>query len=142
MAAAIVRNHAIAVTEEKHNLRVPVVGRERPAVTEHDWATSSPVFIVDFRAVFGRNKTHRRVSCGAGEGWGIALGARYGGNRCGSQAGGYRQERTARWRHRGGSNVVHEHNDSRLPQWALERIRRISRRFSMLPGSRVAAALC
>ena len=42
VAAAIVRDDAIAVIEEEHHLRVPVVGRQRPAVAEHDRLARCP----------------------------------------------------------------------------------------------------
>src|ERR1700677_2937533 len=42
MAAAVMSNDAIAMTEEKQHLRVPVVGGERPAMAEHDGLTFAP----------------------------------------------------------------------------------------------------
>ena len=36
MAAAVVGDDPVAVLEEEHHLRVPVVGAQRPAVVEHD----------------------------------------------------------------------------------------------------------
>jgi hypothetical protein len=36
MATAVMGYDAIAVFEEKQHLRVPVIGRQRPAVAEHD----------------------------------------------------------------------------------------------------------
>ena len=53
VAAPIMGDHAIAVGEEKQHLRIPVVGRQRPAVTEHDGLTFAPVLVKDFDAVFG-----------------------------------------------------------------------------------------
>src|SRR5262249_6100588 len=47
MSAPIGRNDAIAFAEEKKHLRVPIVRRQRPAVTEHDRLTGSPIFIID-----------------------------------------------------------------------------------------------
>jgi hypothetical protein len=41
MTAAIVRDHAIAVFEKEHQLSIPVVGRWRPAVGEHDGPTAA-----------------------------------------------------------------------------------------------------
>src|SRR4029077_4938814 len=32
---------------EKKHLRVPIIRRERPAVTEHNWLPAAPVFIID-----------------------------------------------------------------------------------------------
>src|ERR1700677_4668558 len=55
MAAAVMRDDAIAVIEEEQHLRVPIVGRQRPAMTEHDGLTFAPVLVVDLNAVFGRD---------------------------------------------------------------------------------------
>ena len=58
MTAAVMRDDAIAVLEEKHHLGVPVIGRKRPAVAEHDGLTFAPVLVENLNAVFGRNRTH------------------------------------------------------------------------------------
>ena|SRR5437773_6102005 len=42
MAAPIVGDNAITVREEEHHLRVPIIGRQRPAVAEHDGAAPCP----------------------------------------------------------------------------------------------------
>src|SRR4029077_2400599 len=47
MSAAISRNDAIAFAEEKKHLRVPIICRERPAVTEYNRLPAAPVFIID-----------------------------------------------------------------------------------------------
>src|SRR5436189_3703756 len=47
MAAPVVGDDAIAVLEEEQHLRVPVIGRQRPAMAEHDGLTFAPVLIVD-----------------------------------------------------------------------------------------------
>src|SRR5438270_554329 len=54
MSAPISRNDAIAFTEEKKHLWVPIIRRKRPAVTEHNGLPAAPVFIidVDVRSVF------------------------------------------------------------------------------------------
>ena len=49
MAAAVMGDDAIAVIEEEQHLRVPVVGRQRPAVAEHDGLTLAPVLVEDLR---------------------------------------------------------------------------------------------
>jgi hypothetical protein len=36
MAAPVVGDHAEALTEEEQHLRVPIIGRHRPAVAKHD----------------------------------------------------------------------------------------------------------
>ena len=58
VATAIMRNHAIAMTEEEQHLCVPIVGRQRPAVTENDWLARTPVLVEDLDAVFGFDRRH------------------------------------------------------------------------------------
>src|SRR6201984_1491832 len=47
MSAAISRNDAIAFAEEEKHLRVPIIRREWPAVTEHNRLSFAPVFVID-----------------------------------------------------------------------------------------------
>src|SRR5438046_1881425 len=47
MSAPISCNDAETFADEKKHLRVPVVGRQRPAVTEDDGLSFAPVFIID-----------------------------------------------------------------------------------------------
>src|SRR5205085_6951021 len=47
MAASVMSDDAIAVVEEEQHLRVPVIGRQRPAVAEDDGLSFAPVFIID-----------------------------------------------------------------------------------------------
>src|SRR5580692_64258 len=58
MAAPVVGNHSKALVEEEQQLRIPIIGRQRPAVAKHYGLTFAPVFIVNLRAVFGRNRAH------------------------------------------------------------------------------------
>ena len=58
VAAAVVGDHAIALLEEEQHLVVPVVGRQRPAVAEHDGLTLAPVLVIDFDAVLRFDKAH------------------------------------------------------------------------------------
>ena len=44
--------------EEEQHLRVPVVGRQRPAVAEHDGLTLAPVLVEDLNAVLGGDRGH------------------------------------------------------------------------------------
>src|ERR1700730_11382324 len=62
MPAPIMGNDAIAMIEEEHHLRVPVICRERPPMAEHDRLTFAPVLVEDFRAVFGLDDTHLDAS--------------------------------------------------------------------------------
>src|SRR3982074_138429 len=58
MASAVMRYYAIAVLEEEQHLRVPVIGRQRPAMAEHNGLTFAPVLVVDLNAVFCCNRAH------------------------------------------------------------------------------------
>ena len=58
VAAAVMGDDAIAVTEEEQHLIVPVVGRQRPTMAEHDGLTFAPVLVEDLDAVFGLHDAH------------------------------------------------------------------------------------
>ena len=58
MAAPVVGDHAEALAEEEQHLRVPIIGRERPAVAKHDGLTIAPVLVINLRAVFGCDRAH------------------------------------------------------------------------------------
>src|SRR6266852_571482 len=62
VAAAVMGYDAIAVTQEEQHLRVPIICRQRPPMTEHDGLTLSPVLVEDLNAVFGRDSRHSIVS--------------------------------------------------------------------------------
>src|SRR5436309_10597131 len=47
MSAPISRNDAETFADEKKHLRVPIVRRQRPAVTEDDGLSFAPVFVID-----------------------------------------------------------------------------------------------
>src|SRR5207248_5398998 len=47
VSAPISRNDAETFADEKKHLRVPIICRERPAVTEHNRLSATPVFIID-----------------------------------------------------------------------------------------------
>src|SRR5208283_4114515 len=55
MAAPVVGYDAIAVLEEERHLRVPSIGRQRPAVAKHDGLTFAPVLVIDLRSVCSRD---------------------------------------------------------------------------------------
>src|SRR6202453_3082895 len=56
MAAAVMRDDAIAVIEEEQHLRVPIVGRQRPAMAEYDRLTFPPILVENLHTVLGLNK--------------------------------------------------------------------------------------
>src|SRR6202011_4166336 len=58
MASAVMRYDAIAVLEEEQHLRVPVIGRQRPTMAEHDGLTSAPILVENLHAVLGCNRAH------------------------------------------------------------------------------------
>ena len=58
VAAAVMRDDAIAVLEEEQHLRVPVVGRKRPAMAEHDGLPAAPILVEDLDAVLGGDRRH------------------------------------------------------------------------------------
>src|SRR5258708_1688670 len=66
VTASVVGYDAITLLEEEQHLRVPVIGREWPAVAEHDGLTFAPILIidVDVSSVFfsGSYVWHRNVS--------------------------------------------------------------------------------
>src|SRR6476660_1406868 len=62
MAAPVVGDDTIAVLEEEQHLRVPIIGRQRPPMAEHDGLTLAPVLVEDLDAVFGRDGRHGLVS--------------------------------------------------------------------------------
>src|SRR5216117_2237811 len=47
VASSVMGDDAIAVVEEEQHLRVPVIGRQRPAVAEDDGLSFTPVLIID-----------------------------------------------------------------------------------------------
>src|SRR5437764_9696174 len=65
MSAPISRNDAEAFAEEEKHLRVPIIRRERPTVTEHNRLPAAPVFIidVDVGSVFFSNSYVWRCNC-------------------------------------------------------------------------------
>jgi hypothetical protein len=56
MATAVMGDNAIAMMQEKQQLRVPFIGRQRPPVAEHNRLARTPVLVEDLRAVFGGNR--------------------------------------------------------------------------------------
>src|SRR6266404_3826922 len=61
MASAVMSYDAIVVLEEEQHLRVPVIGRQRPAMAEYDRLTFPPVLVEDLNAVFCHDHGHGRT---------------------------------------------------------------------------------
>ena len=62
MTAPVVRDHAEAVLREEKHLAVPGVGVQGPAVRERYDRALAPVLVIDFRAVLGGDRAHRKCS--------------------------------------------------------------------------------
>src|SRR5262249_52020725 len=60
VTAAVMGDHAIALTQEEHHLSIPVVRAERPTVAECDYLRLfwSPVFVKDLGTVSGGDEWH------------------------------------------------------------------------------------
>src|SRR4029453_3686997 len=76
MSAPISRNDAKTFAEEKKHVSVPIIRRERPAVTEHNRLSFAPIFIIDInvRSVFFSDSDvwHFNFPFGLGLHWGCA----------------------------------------------------------------------
>src|ERR1700678_3994037 len=62
MAASVMGDDPKAVIQEEKELRVPIIGGERPAVRKHDGSPAAPVFVKYRNPVFGRDGAHRLIS--------------------------------------------------------------------------------
>src|SRR5262245_26149471 len=58
MAAPVVRDNPIALLKKEEHLRVPVIGRQRPAVAENDRLPRTPVLVVDLDSIAGCDSWH------------------------------------------------------------------------------------
>ena len=58
VAAAVMGDDAEAVIGEEDHLGIPVVGRQRPAMAEHDRLTLAPILVEDLDAVLCRDGGH------------------------------------------------------------------------------------
>src|ERR1700761_8066411 len=58
VATAVMGDHAIAVMQKEKHLRVPVIGRKRPAMAKHNRLTFTPVLVVDRDAILCRDRIH------------------------------------------------------------------------------------
>ena len=63
VAAAVMRDDAIAMLDEEQHLRVPVVGAQRPAMVEHDRLALAPVLVEDLGSVLCLDIRHGDHSC-------------------------------------------------------------------------------
>src|SRR5438874_3348492 len=58
VTSSVMGDDAIAVLEEEQHLRVPIIGRQRPAMAEHDGRTFAPILVEDLNAVLGGDRAH------------------------------------------------------------------------------------
>src|SRR4029077_3139080 len=58
VTAPVMGDYSIALAQEEQHLRVPIIGGQRPAVTEHDGLTFAPILIENLNAVLGYNLAH------------------------------------------------------------------------------------
>ena len=52
VSAPVVGDHPVAMVQEEKHLRIPVVGRQGPPVTEDDRLTGTPVLVEDLAVPF------------------------------------------------------------------------------------------
>jgi hypothetical protein len=71
MAAAIMGDDAVAMRCQKEHLIFECICRERPAVTEDDRLTLTPILVVDFSPVFGGDGAHGAGSLASDARWGF-----------------------------------------------------------------------
>src|SRR6266849_3068047 len=62
MAAAVMGDAAVTARSQKKHLVFPCVRTKRPAMAEDHGLSRAPVFVVDSRAVFSRNRAHKIFS--------------------------------------------------------------------------------
>src|SRR6185312_6681104 len=60
VATPVMSDDAVALADEIQELRIPIVGAERPAVVEDDRlrALRAPVLVIDSRTVIARDRAH------------------------------------------------------------------------------------
>jgi hypothetical protein len=58
MTPTVMGNHPKSLLEEEHHLGVPIVGRERPSVMEHQRLAATPILEVDLGPIVRRDEAH------------------------------------------------------------------------------------
>src|SRR5689334_8137722 len=58
MATPIMRNHSESILGQEQHLSIPCIGTQRPSVRKGYDRALSPVFVVNRRAIFHRNRAH------------------------------------------------------------------------------------
>jgi hypothetical protein len=62
MSTPVVGDHPVAMVQEEKHLRVPVVPRQGPPVTEDDRLTGTPVLVEDLSSIASREFGHSSAS--------------------------------------------------------------------------------
>ena len=65
MPAPVMRHHAIPMLQKEQHLRIPVIGRKRPAMAEHNRLPRPPVLVVNLNAVLRLNRRHSNLLHGS-----------------------------------------------------------------------------
>jgi hypothetical protein len=63
MTTAIMRKDAITMRNQKYHLVFPGIRAERPTMTEDHGLSRAPILVIDFAAIFGRNRGHEEPPC-------------------------------------------------------------------------------
>jgi hypothetical protein len=61
VAASVVRDHTETLAQEKEHLRIPVIGREWPAMAENDGLSGTPILVINFGTVFHFDNRHFEI---------------------------------------------------------------------------------
>src|SRR5712691_5363389 len=61
VTSPVMGDDAIAMIQEVHHLGVPVVGRQRPSMRKDDGLATAPIFVIDLRSVFSRDRRHKNL---------------------------------------------------------------------------------
>ena len=64
MPTAVVGDDAVALGKEEQHLIVPVIGRQRPTVTEHDGLSTAPIFVEDLHTAGCGEREGAQLSSG------------------------------------------------------------------------------
>ncbi|MNS96768.1 hypothetical protein D3C72_1310830 [compost metagenome] len=100
MATAIMRHGAETRAGHEQHLRLPAIGTQRPAMTEHHGPTRSPILVVELRAVAGGDVAAVRLARCRGAGplgslCGFGAAGKAGGHQRGGCGGATEQQVTA-----------------------------------------------
>src|ERR1700733_9291861 len=58
MPSAVMRDNSITTLAKEHHLSVPIVGTERPPMTEYDGLPFAPILVENRRSIFCADRRH------------------------------------------------------------------------------------